>query len=60
MSCGLDMVNDFSITAKKGDQLPLGKATGFRPPHSQINVQSEGYPLLLTPFFLSPFLSPQM
>lgn len=61
MSCGLDMVNDFSITAKKGDQLPLGKVTGFRPPpHSQINVQGEGCPLLLTPFLLSPFLPPQM
>lgn len=31
MSCDLDMVNDFSITAKKGDQLSLGEVTGFRP-----------------------------
>lgn len=38
----------------------LGKPQVLDPPHSQINVQSEGCPPLLTPFFLSPFLSPQM
>ena len=60
------MVNDFSITAKKGDQPRVGEATGFRSPSFtsweewQGNVQSEGCPPLLTPFLLSPFLPPRM